>query len=106
MTFSFAGIDSQWLYQRLMQAGVVCAARGGGVRWSPHFYTSQEVLDRALGILRDLLQEAGGSLPVTISSVTLFQIRLKIDVGRLALYEKPSILVTSDPDIPQAPGSG
>jgi selenocysteine lyase/cysteine desulfurase len=61
VTFSFAGIDSQWLYQRLMQAGVVCAARGGGVRWSPHFYTSQEVLDRALGILRDLLQEARGS---------------------------------------------
>ncbi|NLC01599.1 MAG: aminotransferase class V-fold PLP-dependent enzyme [Pseudomonas formosensis] len=61
VTFSFAGIDSQWLYQRLMQAGVVCAARGGGVRWSPHFYTSQQVLDRALGILRDLLQEARGS---------------------------------------------
>lgn len=61
VTFSFAGIDSQWLYQLLMQAGVVCAARGGGVRWSPHFYTSQEVLDRALGILRDLLQEARGS---------------------------------------------
>lgn len=61
VTFSFAGIDSQWLYQRLMQAGVVCAARGGGVRWSPHFYTSQQVLDRALGILRGLLQEARGS---------------------------------------------
>lgn len=61
VTFGFAGIDSQWLYQRLMQAGVVCAARGGGVRWSPHFYTSQEVLDRALGILRGLLQEARGS---------------------------------------------
>lgn len=61
VTFSFAGIDSQRLYQRLMQAGVVCAARGGGVRWSPHFYTSQEVLDRALGILRGLLQEARGS---------------------------------------------
>lgn len=60
VTFSFAGIDSQWLYQRLMQAGVVCAARGGGVRWSPHFYTSQQVLDRALGILRGLLQEARG----------------------------------------------
>ncbi|MGN5517727.1 aminotransferase class V-fold PLP-dependent enzyme [Halopseudomonas sp. Lyrl_26] len=61
VTFSFAGIDSQRLYQRLMQAGVVCAARGGGVRWSPHFYTSQQVLDRALGILRGLLQEARGS---------------------------------------------
>lgn len=60
VTFSFAGIDSQRLYQRLMQAGVVCAARGGGVRWSPHFYTSQQVLDRALGILRGLLQEARG----------------------------------------------
>src|SRR5690554_5640520 len=95
VTFSFAGIDSQWLYQRLMQAGVVCAARAGGVRWSPHFYTAREVLERAVRILRGLLQEARGSEAVSISSVSLFRIRIKIDAGRLALYAKPSILVTS-----------
>ena len=38
-------------HRRLQQAGVICALRGGGVRWSPHFYTSPEVIERALGHL-------------------------------------------------------
>lgn len=54
----FAGIvsfrsrheDSRTLYARLMAAGVVCAARGGGVRFSPHFYTRTDQLTRALAI--------------------------------------------------------
>ncbi len=56
VTFTFAGIDNATLYKQLMDAGVICAARGGGIRWSPHFYTPQSVLDKALTILRDLLQ--------------------------------------------------
>lgn len=54
----FAGIvsfrsrheDSRTLYARLMAAGVVCAARGGGVRFSPHFYTTTDQLARAVAI--------------------------------------------------------
>ncbi len=38
-------------FQRLKQAGVVCAERGGGVRFSPHFYTAFSVIDRALALL-------------------------------------------------------
>jgi len=37
-TFSKKGIDNQQLYQYLVEKGVVCAARGGGIRFSPHFY--------------------------------------------------------------------
>lgn len=56
VTFTFNGVDNATLYKQLMDAGVVCAARGGGIRWSPHFYTPQTILDNALRILRDLLQ--------------------------------------------------
>lgn len=57
VTFRIEGWDASQLFVQLKEAGVVCAARGGGIRWSPHFYTSQEVLDRALGILKGLLAQ-------------------------------------------------
>src|SRR5690606_36527079 len=37
VTFTFRGLDNGWLHAELMKAGVICAARGGGIRWSPHF---------------------------------------------------------------------
>lgn len=55
VTFRVDGCDTDWLFQQLKEAGVVCAARGGGIRWSPHFYTPQEVLDRALATLGNIL---------------------------------------------------
>jgi cysteine desulfurase/selenocysteine lyase len=39
------------VFRRLQRAGVICAVRGGGVRFSPHFYTPRQALDRALGEL-------------------------------------------------------
>lgn len=51
VTFVPARESAQACYRRLMDAGVVCALRGGGVRWSPHFYTPPEVIERALQIL-------------------------------------------------------
>ena len=44
-------IEAQACYQQLMEAGVICAPRGGGIRFSPHFYTPFETLDKALDIL-------------------------------------------------------
>lgn len=38
-------------FHRLWDAGVVCARRGGGIRFSPHFYTPFEVIDQALATL-------------------------------------------------------
>ena len=38
-------------FQRLKKGGVVCAERGGGVRFSPHFYTANSVIDQALALL-------------------------------------------------------
>lgn len=53
MTFRCQGHDSQIIYRHLQQAGVLCAQRAGGIRFSPHFYTSCEDLDRAIMILRE-----------------------------------------------------
>ncbi len=39
ITFKSSEIESQILYEKLMKNNVICAPRGGGVRFSPHFYT-------------------------------------------------------------------
>ena len=46
-----AGVDHTGLFQALGQAGVVCASRGGGIRFSPHFYTPRRDLERACAVL-------------------------------------------------------
>lgn len=55
VTFTAAGMDAGRLHTELRSRGVVCAARGGGVRFSPHFYTGTQRLDRALSILHSIL---------------------------------------------------
>jgi len=48
VTFKHRAKDSQGLYTELMQAGIMCAYRGGGIRFSPHFYTNRETLSKAI----------------------------------------------------------
>lgn len=55
ITFKFEGIDSAWLYQQLMKNDVVCANRGGGVRFSPHFHTTKECMKGAVKVLKSLI---------------------------------------------------
>lgn len=52
VTFSLQGQDNRNLYQQLMQAQVICAQRGGGIRLSPHFYTPYSSLEQSVAILR------------------------------------------------------
>lgn len=52
VTFKHRAISSPKLHQTLMENNIICAHRGGGIRFSPHFYTSLEKLDRALAFLR------------------------------------------------------
>jgi len=44
-TFCIKGVENEALYKYLVEKGVVCALRGGGVRFSPHFYTPTHKLD-------------------------------------------------------------
>ncbi|MDX5332797.1 MAG: aminotransferase class V-fold PLP-dependent enzyme [Gammaproteobacteria bacterium] len=48
VVFRHPGCDSETLYRELQASGVVCALRGGGVRFSPHFHTPRQTLDRAV----------------------------------------------------------
>lgn len=43
------------LYKKLMKNKVICAHRGGGIRFSPAFYTPLETIDRAVDRLENLL---------------------------------------------------
>jgi selenocysteine lyase/cysteine desulfurase len=52
LTFRPARGSSDALFRSLQQEGVLCALRGGGVRFSPHFYLEPEALERALAIVR------------------------------------------------------
>lgn len=45
-TFRKNNINNETLYQWLVKQGVVCAPRGGGIRFSPHFYTPYNQLDQ------------------------------------------------------------
>ncbi|MEE2732703.1 MAG: aminotransferase class V-fold PLP-dependent enzyme [Pseudomonadota bacterium] len=48
ITFRHRGIAPESLFAQLRDQGVVCACRGGGVRFSPHFYTPDSVLAKAV----------------------------------------------------------
>lgn len=55
MLFQSNKIESHDLYKQMMSASVICACRGGGVRLSPHFHTTDEVLDGALEVIQRLI---------------------------------------------------
>ncbi len=50
VSFRIPGVNPRHLYDGLMARRVLCAHRGGGVRFSPHFYTPLEDLDRAMDL--------------------------------------------------------
>jgi len=44
-TFKKSTVENEELYNWLVNKGVVCALRGGGIRFSPHFHNSEKQLD-------------------------------------------------------------
>lgn len=55
--FRYPDISSESLYQHLMKSGVLCAYRGGGVRFSPHFYTPQQSLLAAIDQVKTAIHQ-------------------------------------------------
>lgn len=53
-TFRIDSWENPELFQRLKTEQIICALRGGGVRLSPHFYTSDEVIEQTLAVVRSL----------------------------------------------------
>ncbi|XOZ34171.1 aminotransferase class V-fold PLP-dependent enzyme [Halomonadaceae bacterium KBTZ08] len=58
LTVQVPGHKSQHLCQKLAEQQVICASRGGDVRFSPHFYTPYAALEQALDALESLLRGA------------------------------------------------
>ena len=53
VTFQKQSVDNVKLYQHLQHNNVICAYRGDGIRFSPHFYTEPQLMDKALRIVSD-----------------------------------------------------
>lgn len=58
VTFRHEACDAALLHDRLRQHGVITARRCGGIRLSPHFYTSRRKLDQALDRMQRIVREA------------------------------------------------
>jgi len=52
--FKHLSVANEVLYRHLQKNGVVCALRGGGIRFSPHFYNTFEEIDRAFWMVIEL----------------------------------------------------
>jgi selenocysteine lyase/cysteine desulfurase len=53
VTFKRANVENESLYNYLMSNNVICAYRGGAVRFSPHFYTPLDHLEKAMKMVLD-----------------------------------------------------
>lgn len=49
--FKHRTMEPAALFDLLKQGGVVCACRGGGIRFSPHFYTPESVIEQAVQLI-------------------------------------------------------
>lgn len=50
ITFRHRRRSASEVHAQLRNGGVICAARGGGIRFSPHFYTQMKHIDAALAL--------------------------------------------------------
>ncbi len=50
VVFKHRTIENEILFRILREQSVVCAQRGGGIRFSPHFYTSKTIMENAVRI--------------------------------------------------------
>ncbi len=55
MTFKIPDKDNQQLYKQLMSQRVICAYRGGGIRFSPHFHNTEEEISQAFSLISRVL---------------------------------------------------
>jgi selenocysteine lyase/cysteine desulfurase len=55
VTFDIKGKNMTDIYTKLMKNKVICANRAGGIRFSPHFYTSREKIDKGLEVFLSII---------------------------------------------------
>ncbi len=59
VSFKHAYIESEILYQNLMHHNVMCALRNHCIRFSPHYYISRDLLNRAIALVESAIKAAG-----------------------------------------------
>ena len=52
--FKHNTVANESLYANLQENGVICALRGGGIRFSPHFYNTTEEINKAVDYCSNL----------------------------------------------------
>lgn len=57
IVFKLKNGDTNALFEYLTVNNVVCAKRGGGIRFSPHFYTPYEVIDKSFTLIDRFLED-------------------------------------------------
>jgi selenocysteine lyase/cysteine desulfurase len=55
VVFKHRTVANEVLYKHLQDNGVVCALRGGGIRFSPHFYNTQQEIAQAFAVIANAL---------------------------------------------------
>ena len=55
VAFQIAGVDQREIHKQLLQNQVICAHRGGAIRFSPHYYTSMQDIDNVLDIMNIII---------------------------------------------------
>jgi selenocysteine lyase/cysteine desulfurase len=61
VTFKCINADPVPLYKHLSQHDVVCALRGGGIRFSPHFYIPNDHLEHAMDMVIEYMKKRSTS---------------------------------------------
>ena len=56
VTFNVADKNHQQLFEYYREQRVICAVRGGGIRFSPHYYNDKATLDKTLEIVEASLK--------------------------------------------------
>jgi len=55
INFTIQDVDLASVHRELLHQQVICVHRGGGLRFSPHFYTAPEDISKAVEILRSII---------------------------------------------------
>ena len=62
VTFRHSELSPERICSHLKEQRVLCARRGGGVRFSPHFYTSEAELHQTWAWVRALAESSAGGI--------------------------------------------
>ncbi len=55
LVFQVLDADHHALHRALLAEGIICAHRGGGIRFSPHFYTPEAQLQQAVDAVAEII---------------------------------------------------